>query len=81
MELCQVGLWPGYVILLTAKLTFEKTHFRFSAVTDQGIKNHTNAEATTLAVRNCPHYCTRELLIHRFIFVGHKPRFWDSRSF
>jgi hypothetical protein len=47
MELCQVGL---RAYLLTAKIN--KPHFRFSAVTDQGIKNHTNAEATALAVRN-----------------------------
>ena len=73
LELCQVGLQPRRVILLTAKLTSEPNHFRFSAVTDQGIKNHTNAEATLLAVRNCLRYCTCELFIQLFIFVGHKP--------
>jgi len=43
------------VYLLTVKFNFEKKknpHFRFSAVSDQGTKNHTNAEATALAVRN-----------------------------
>ena len=81
MELRQVSLPCETTWILKVKLTF--FHYsRFSAVTNQGIKNFTNAEATTMAVRNRFPCCfTSELDSIAFFFVGHKPWLWDSRSF
>lgn len=44
LALCQVCTAAGLFIAIY------DLSYRFTAITDQGIKNHTNAEAATLAV-------------------------------